>query len=105
MVIHKDRFLDKDRNQYKLMLQPNMECYKEEIFGPVLCSMEAESLDDAIELINKHFLPSRPIILLSEYWKPVIDTVVQAGEADTENLVFAETLDQLRQVLNDYFTG
>ena len=56
------------------------------------------------ELINKHFLPSRPIIFLSEYWKPVIDTVVQAGEADTENLVFAESLDQVRQVLNDYFT-
>jgi len=29
-----------------------MVCYKEEIFGPVLCSMEAETLDDAINIIN-----------------------------------------------------
>jgi len=31
---------------------PNMECYKEEIFGPVLCSLEADTLDDAINIIN-----------------------------------------------------
>jgi len=29
-----------------------MTCYKEEIFGPVLCSLEVDSLDDAISLIN-----------------------------------------------------
>ena len=29
-----------------------MECYKEEIFGPVLCSLEADTLDEAIDLIN-----------------------------------------------------
>jgi len=33
-------------------VKPEMECYKEEIFGPVLCSLQADSLDDAIELIN-----------------------------------------------------
>ena len=31
-----------------------MECYKEEIFGPVLCSMEADSLDEAIDIINNN---------------------------------------------------
>ncbi|WP_345888465.1 CoA-acylating methylmalonate-semialdehyde dehydrogenase [Shewanella algae] len=30
----------------------DMSIYKEEIFGPVLCCMEAESLEDAIELVN-----------------------------------------------------
>lgn len=35
-------------------VEPNMECYKEEIFGPVLCSMEADTLDDAINLINNN---------------------------------------------------
>jgi malonate-semialdehyde dehydrogenase (acetylating)/methylmalonate-semialdehyde dehydrogenase len=30
----------------------DMSIYKEEIFGPVLCCMEADSLDDAIELVN-----------------------------------------------------
>lgn len=31
---------------------PEMKCYKEEIFGPVLVCLEAETLDDAIDLIN-----------------------------------------------------
>jgi malonate-semialdehyde dehydrogenase (acetylating)/methylmalonate-semialdehyde dehydrogenase len=35
-------------------VQPNMKCYTEEIFGPVLVSMEADTLDDAIELINNN---------------------------------------------------
>lgn len=35
-------------------VKPEMECYREEIFGPVLCSLEADTLDDAIELINNN---------------------------------------------------
>ncbi|KAL2848559.1 Aldehyde/histidinol dehydrogenase [Aspergillus pseudoustus] len=33
---------------------PEMRCYKEEIFGPVLVCLEVPTLDDAIELINKN---------------------------------------------------
>lgn len=33
---------------------PKMECYREEIFGPVLVCLEAETLDDAIQLINNN---------------------------------------------------
>lgn len=33
---------------------PDMKCYKEEIFGPVLVVLEADSLDDAIKMINKN---------------------------------------------------
>jgi len=33
---------------------PNMKCYTEEIFGPVLVCLNVETLDDAIELINKN---------------------------------------------------
>ncbi|RUS26938.1 methylmalonate-semialdehyde dehydrogenase [Jimgerdemannia flammicorona] len=33
-------------------VKPHMECYKEEIFAPVLVSLNAETLDDAIEIIN-----------------------------------------------------
>ncbi|XP_023642576.1 methylmalonate-semialdehyde dehydrogenase [acylating], mitochondrial [Capsella rubella] len=33
---------------------PDMECYKEEIFGPVLVCMEASSFDEAISIINKN---------------------------------------------------
>ena len=34
--------------------QPDMECYYEEIFGPVICSLEVDTLDDAIALINNN---------------------------------------------------
>jgi malonate-semialdehyde dehydrogenase (acetylating)/methylmalonate-semialdehyde dehydrogenase len=33
-------------------VKPSMECYKEEIFGPVLLTLTADTLDDAIKLIN-----------------------------------------------------
>jgi len=31
---------------------PDMDIYKEEVFGPVLCVMEADSLEHSIEIIN-----------------------------------------------------
>merc|ERR1712086_24602 len=33
---------------------PEMDIYKEEVFGPVLCVMEADTLADSIEIINKN---------------------------------------------------
>jgi len=33
-------------------VDPAMKCYTEEIFGPVLVSMEADTLDDAISIVN-----------------------------------------------------
>ncbi|KAF4165739.1 hypothetical protein CNMCM6936_007459 [Aspergillus lentulus] len=33
---------------------PDMKCYREEIFGPVLVCLNVPTLDDAIELINKN---------------------------------------------------
>lgn len=35
-------------------VETNMECYKEEIFGPVLCIVNADSLDQALEIINSN---------------------------------------------------
>lgn len=35
-------------------VDPKMKCYTEEIFGPVLVSMEADSLDDAINIVNSN---------------------------------------------------
>jgi malonate-semialdehyde dehydrogenase (acetylating)/methylmalonate-semialdehyde dehydrogenase len=35
-------------------VKPNMTCYTEEIFGPVLCVLSADTLDDAIQLINNN---------------------------------------------------
>jgi malonate-semialdehyde dehydrogenase (acetylating)/methylmalonate-semialdehyde dehydrogenase len=34
-------------------VKTHMTCYKEEIFGPALCVMEAETLDEALEIINR----------------------------------------------------
>ena len=33
-------------------VQPNMKCYTEEIFGPVLVCLNVDTVDDAIALIN-----------------------------------------------------
>ena len=33
---------------------PSMQCYKEEIFGPVLVCLEASSLDEAIAIVNNN---------------------------------------------------
>lgn len=33
-------------------VRPHMTCYREELFGPVLNCMEAESLEEAIEVVN-----------------------------------------------------
>ncbi|CAN1160016.1 Methylmalonate-semialdehyde dehydrogenase [acylating], mitochondrial, partial [Linum perenne] len=35
-------------------VRPDMECYKEEIFGPVLISMEADSFEEAINIVNRN---------------------------------------------------
>uniref|UniRef100_A0A1L8E2S9 Probable methylmalonate-semialdehyde/malonate-semialdehyde dehydrogenase [acylating], mitochondrial n=1 Tax=Nyssomyia neivai TaxID=330878 RepID=A0A1L8E2S9_9DIPT len=35
-------------------VQAHMKCYREEIFGPVLVCLNAETIDDAIEMINKN---------------------------------------------------
>lgn len=37
-----------------MILQPNMKCYKEEIFGPVLICLSVDTLDDAISVINNN---------------------------------------------------
>ncbi|KAL6763096.1 Aldehyde/histidinol dehydrogenase [Haematococcus lacustris] len=35
-------------------VQPHMDCYQQEIFGPVLSCLEAESLAEAIQLVNSN---------------------------------------------------
>lgn len=36
------------------VLQPDMTCYTEEIFGPVLIVLQADNLDEAISLVNRN---------------------------------------------------
>jgi len=35
-------------------VKPNMECYKDEIFGPVLVVLKADNIDEAINIINSN---------------------------------------------------
>ena len=35
-------------------VQPYMRCYQEEIFGPVLCCMQADTIEQAIEIVNEN---------------------------------------------------
>ncbi|KAI6701602.1 hypothetical protein NL676_015926 [Syzygium grande] len=35
-------------------VKPDMECYKEEIFGPVLLCMQADSFEEALDIVNKN---------------------------------------------------
>lgn len=37
-----------------VLSQPEMKCYTQEIFGPVLVVLEADTLDDAIALVNRN---------------------------------------------------
>lgn len=35
-------------------VKPGMECYDQEIFGPVFCIMQVDTLEQAIEIVNKN---------------------------------------------------
>lgn len=37
-----------------VLWQSDMKCYTEEIFGPVLVVLEADTLDDAISMVNRN---------------------------------------------------
>ena len=56
------------------------------------------------ELMNKGFLPRVPIICLSDYWKPIRDTIVNFGETTDQCLHFAETIDDVIQILSEHFS-
>lgn len=51
------------------------------------------------ELINKRFLSERPIIFISDYWKPIVDTIKQAGEAEGGYIRFLDSLELVEQEL------
>ncbi|KAK6030092.1 methylmalonate-semialdehyde dehydrogenase [Ostertagia ostertagi] len=46
-------------------VKTNMTCYKKEIFGPVLLLMEAETLNDAIDILNKNPYGNGAVIFTS----------------------------------------
>lgn len=56
MYLQRSMFKNKSRiKPFTFVLsQPDMKCYTEEIFGPVLVVLEADTLDDAISLVNRN---------------------------------------------------
>ncbi len=46
------------------------------------------------ELINKRFLAARPLICLTDFWRPLVDTLIRSGETDGACVVFAATPDE-----------
>lgn len=53
------------------------------------------------ELMNKKFLPTRPLICLGDYWKPLVESVVASGETDGQCVQFAQSITNVLEILND----
>lgn len=51
------------------------------------------------ELINKHFLPERPIICLSRFWQPVVEVIEKSGEINAGLVHFCDEIDQILVLL------
>ncbi|XP_044505885.1 methylmalonate-semialdehyde dehydrogenase [acylating], mitochondrial-like isoform X3 [Mangifera indica] len=59
---------------------PNMECYKEEIFGPVLLCMQVETLEDAIAIVNRNrFVNGTSIFTASGFTARKFQNEIEAG--------------------------
>ncbi|KAJ0097088.1 hypothetical protein Patl1_28356 [Pistacia atlantica] len=59
---------------------PNMECYKEEIFGPVLLCMQVETLEDAILIVNRNrFVNGTSIFTASGFAARKFQNEIEAG--------------------------
>jgi malonate-semialdehyde dehydrogenase (acetylating)/methylmalonate-semialdehyde dehydrogenase len=56
-------------------VQPYMECYQTEIFGPVLCCMQVDTFDEAVEIVNDNqcrqydMLTSDHLAYWTDRWK------------------------------------
>ncbi|KAJ4714581.1 Methylmalonate-semialdehyde dehydrogenase [Melia azedarach] len=58
----------------------NMECYREEIFGPVLLCMQAESLEEAITMVNRNrFVNGASIFTSSGFAARKFQNEIEAG--------------------------
>ena len=55
------------------------------------------------ELINKRFLPNIPMICLTDYWKSVVDIIVESGEAGGGCVYFADSIKIVLEVLKKCF--
>ncbi len=62
-----------------------MTCYKDEIFGPVLDVMYADTLDDALKIINRYFIFLKkhylaiPMVMVVLYLHKVVHVLVNSN--------------------------
>ncbi len=54
------------------------------------------------ELINKRMMPQRPMIMLGDFWKPVIDTLVTRGQAEADFMHIAQTVAEVVPTIKRY---
>lgn len=57
------------------------------------------------ELMNKAFLTTKPLIFLGDYWRAVVDTIVHSGEADGRSLYFADSVENVIELLHETLTS
>jgi len=57
------------------------------------------------ELINKHFLPERPIILVTDFWRPVVEAVAAAEEIDHAYIELCSSLPEVEQWLGGWLAA
>ena len=53
------------------------------------------------ELANKRFLTNRPIICLADYWRKVVETIVESGEKMRMTVHFAESVCEVMRMLKE----
>ncbi len=58
-------------------------------------------LAEVWELMEKHFIPPRPIVCLGNYWKPVISLIGKTKPAAAERICFVDTPGDLARFFPD----
>jgi len=62
-------------------------------------------LAEVWELKNKHFInPTKPIILLGDFWKPLLDTVASADEKSLDCVTIANSPGQAVEIIKNALT-
>ncbi len=57
------------------------------------------------EMMNKKFIPKRPIVLLGDYWKPLIDTIGARFPEAARFIDRAENPSQVMAILRERLSG
>jgi hypothetical protein len=53
------------------------------------------------ELINKHFISSKPMIFMTDFWKPIIETVEKNDKSENFPIFFEENPENIVTILQN----